>query len=160
VTDVTISALVADDVGDVARIHRTCFDEAWDPPTIRKILTMPGAFGLVARSHPSGEISGFALARVVADECELLSLGVDRERRRCGIGGGLFDAAIIRACAQDAARFFLEVAEDNAGALQLYRARGLVPVGRRPGYYRLKDGTHTAALTMRCELPTRDDRES
>ena len=57
------------------------------------------------------------------------------------------------AIAQDATRFFLEVAEDNAPALKLYRSHGLVPVGRRPDYYENADGRRTTALTMRCDFP-------
>lgn len=154
-TDVSIATLAPGDVEIVARIHASCFDEAWDEATIRKILAMPGAFGLAARIDPSGDISGFALARIVTDECELLSLGVAPNRRGRGIGGALFDVAVVRACALDVARIFLEVAEDNAEALRLYEDRGLVPVGRRPGYYRLKNGQRKAALTMRCDLPAR-----
>jgi ribosomal-protein-alanine N-acetyltransferase len=82
-----------------------------------------------------------------------LSLGVAPERRGQGIGGGLLDAALVRACAIHAARFYLEVAEDNAEALRLYETRGMVPVGRQPDYYRLKNGRRVAALTMRCDLP-------
>jgi ribosomal-protein-alanine N-acetyltransferase len=140
----------------VARIHASCFDEAWDAATIRKVLAMPGAFGLAARADPTGDIAGFALARVVADECELLSLGVTPNRRGRGIGGGLLDTTVVRAYALDAAKFHLEVAEDNADALRLYEARGLVSVGRRPEYYRLRNGQRTAALTMRCDLPARE----
>ena len=152
-TEIIISTLVNDDIEDIARIHATCFDEAWDSAIIRKVLAMPGAFGLVARLQPSGEIGGFTFGRVVADECELLSLGVALDQQSQGIGGGLFDAAVVQACVRNAAKFFLEVAEDNAKALGLYEARGLVPVGRRPEYYRLKNGQRTAALTMRCDLP-------
>jgi ribosomal-protein-alanine N-acetyltransferase len=156
VTGASISPLAPGDVEIVARIHASCFDEAWDAATIGKILAMPGAFGLAARADLSGDVFGFALARIVADECELLSLGIAPNRRGRGIGGALFDAAVVRACARDVARFFLEVAEDNAEALRLYEDRGLVRVGRRPEYYRLKNGQRTAALTMRCDLPTRE----
>ncbi len=155
-TDVAISSLVLGDAEIVALIHASCFDEPWDAPTIRKVLAMPGAFGFAARGDPAGGIVGFALARIVADECELLSLGVAPNRRGRGIGGGLLDAAVVRAYALDAARFYLEVAEDNADALRLYEARGLVLVGRQPEYYRLKNGQRTAALTMRCDLPARE----
>ena len=154
-TDVAISTLATGDAKIVARIHALCFDEAWDAATIQKVLAMPGAFGLAARADRADEIAGFALARIVADECELLSLGVIPNRRGHGIGGGLFDAAVVRAYALNAARFYLEVAEDNTDALRLYAARGLVSVGRRPDYYRLKNGQRTAALTMRCDLPAR-----
>ncbi len=152
-TDLAISALAPGDVEVVVRIHAWCFEEAWDAPTIRKVLAMPGAFGLTARADREGDIAGFALARVAAEECELLSLGVAPDRRGHGIGGELLDAAMVRACAIDATRFYLEVAEDNAEAIRLYGARGMVMVGRRPEYYRLNNGRRVAALTMRRDLP-------
>ena len=152
-TAVAISFLGVGDAEIIARIHALCFDEDWDAATIKKVLAMPGAFGFTARVDPACDIAGFALARIVADECELLSLGVEPNWRGLGIGGELFDAAMVRACALNAARFYLEVAEDNADALRLYAVRGLVSVGRRPDYYRLKNGQRTAALTMRCDLP-------
>ena len=152
-TTVTISFLGVSDAEIVSRIHALCFDEDWDAETIKKVLAMPGAFGFAARADPVGDIAGFALARIVADECELLSLGVAPNWRSLGIGGGLFDATMVRACALNAARLYLEVAEDNADALRLYAVRGLVSVGRRPNYYHLKNGQRTAALTMRCDLP-------
>ena len=152
-TDVVISILAIGDGEIVACIHALCFDEDWDAATIKKVLAMPGAFGFAARADPAGDIAGFALARIVADKCELLSLGVAPNWRGLGIGGVLFDAAIVRACALNAARFYLEVAEDNADALHLYAVRGLVSVGRRPDYYRLKNGQRTAALTLQCDLP-------
>ncbi|MDP6603365.1 MAG: GNAT family N-acetyltransferase [Rhodospirillales bacterium] len=154
-TEFVISAIASGDVDVVARIHATCFDEAWDATTIRKIIAMPGAFGLAARADRRDEPVGFALARIVTDECELLSLGVSPDRRQRGIGTVLLDAALVHALAGDAARFYLEVAEDNHVVLRLYEARGLMMIGRRPDYYRLKNGQRTAALTMRCDLPAR-----
>ncbi len=155
-TDIAISKLALGDAEIVALIHASCFDEAWDAATIRKVLAMPGAFGFAARADPAGDIVGFALARIVANECELLSLGVAPNRRGRGIGGGLLDASVVRAFALNAAKFYLEVAEDNVDALRLYEARGLEPVGRQPEYYRLENGQRTAALTMRCDLPARE----
>ena len=64
----------------------------------------------------------------------------------------MFDGAIAQASAAGAEKLFLEVAEDNDIARRLYSSRGLVPVGRRPGYYQRKDGTKAAAVTMSCRL--------
>ncbi len=152
-TDILVSALEPGDVTTVAQIHATCFDEAWDEAIIRKVVSMPGAFGLGARAERDDAVAGFALARVVAGECELLSLGVAPDLRSKGYGATLLDAAMARAMAVEAARFHLEVAEDNVVAQGLYRTRGLVLIGRRPRYYRLKNGGRTASLTMMCELP-------
>jgi ribosomal-protein-alanine N-acetyltransferase len=147
----TIEALVGADLADVARIHADSFADAWTETVFRRILAMPGAFGLAARDGRS--LVGFAVARVAADECELLSLAVTPPRRRAGLGARLLDAAIAAAIAHKARLLFLEVAEDNAPALRLYRSRGMEAVGRRPNYYELPGGGAVAALTMRLDLP-------
>lgn len=140
------------DIGMMSRIHTLSFDDAWTGVMIRRILTMPGTFGIVARHRRQWNVAGFALLRMAADECEVLSLAVAPERRGAGVGGLLFDAAINRAAVSGAAKLFLEVAEDNDVARNLYTSRGLTPVGRRPDYYLRKDGTKAAAVTMSCVL--------
>ena len=146
-----ILPLAERDIECVAAIHGACFDEPWSDEMIRRVLETAGAFGLVARAVPGGPLAAFALARQVADECELLSLGVAPDRRRLGLGAALLDAAIARAAALRARRFFLEVGEFNTAARRLYRSRGLRVVGRREGYYALAGGGTMDALTMRCE---------
>lgn len=152
-TEPVIVPISGEDTGEIARVHAACFDEQWSARMLQRILAMPGAFGLGIRNGGvGGSLAAFALNRVAADECELLSLGVAPEHRRRGYGAMLLDASMVRAGAVSARKFFLEVAEDNEPALKLYRIRGLVPVGRRPDYYELKDGGTAAALTMRCDL--------
>lgn len=156
----SVETLRSVDIEVVARLHARCFYDAWGPSMIRQVLDMPGAYGLVARRGGYGSIIGFALSRVAGDECELLSLGVAAEHRSRGVGTMLLTAAMARASADRARWFFLEVAEDNAHALRLYRAHGLNPVGERPDYYENADGSRTAALTMRCALPLVSVEES
>jgi [ribosomal protein S18]-alanine N-acetyltransferase len=141
-------------VDDIARIHTACFDEAWNARILTRILAMPGTFALgVRHGDVVTELLGFAIGRVAADECELLSLGVAPVSRGQGLGAMMLDAALVRAGSVDVRKFFLEVAENNIPALTLYKARGLMQVGRRPNYYENRDGSHTDALTMRVELP-------
>ena len=83
----TVEGLRDSDIAIVARIHAACFYDAWGPKMLREVLGMPGAFGLGACSGGRGATIGFALARVVADECELLSLGVASDHRARGVGG-------------------------------------------------------------------------
>ncbi|MBT3792479.1 MAG: GNAT family N-acetyltransferase [Rhodospirillales bacterium] len=152
----------------IAELHRQSFDEAWSEATIRSVLAMPGAFGLLAVgagsggenldvSSPEPDLFGFALCRVVADECELLSLAVAKSARGRGIGGGLVDVVIDqlrRMQAEDTliTKLFLEVAEDNIEAQRLYKKRGFGPIGRRPGYYHRDNGPAMAALTFAANL--------
>lgn len=135
----------------IAELHRRCFDEPWSVFTVRQVLAMPGAFGILAVEEGSGlageGLLGFALGRSAAGECELLSLAVAADQRRRGLGSALLDAALERARADGVGRMFLEVAEDNAVAQHLYQAYGFRQVGRRPRYYRRPRGEAMAALT-------------
>lgn len=81
------------------------------------------------------EVGGFVLARVVADETEILTLAVDPLVQRQGAGRSLLQAAMDDARQRGAAAMFLEAAPSNAAALALYGSAGFVQVGRRPRYY-------------------------
>lgn len=138
----------------VAALHAASFEEAWGVQAIAELLAMPGAFGLIA-AEPSPEgprPAGFVLARVAAEDCEILSIGIAPQMRRRGVARVLMDEATRLAAASGARRIFLEVAEDNWGARRLYAALGFAPVGRRRNYYRRRQGA-VAALTMRRLLP-------
>ena len=154
-----IETLRSSDIDIVSKLHSKCFFDAWGPPMLRQVLGMPGAFGYVARRAGYGSVVGFALGRVAADECELLSLGVEPAYRSQGFGALLLSTTMARAAAEKARWFFLEVAEDNRSALKLYRNYGLSRVGQRLDYYENADGSRTNAYTMRCMLPVMADAE-
>jgi ribosomal-protein-alanine N-acetyltransferase len=116
--------------------------EAWDAAAIAVQLALPGTFGLV---DPEG---GMVLARVAADEAEILALAVTPQARRQGRGTALLAAAEARAAGGGARVLYLEVADRNGAARALYARAGYVPAGRRRGYYR--DGDD--ALVLRKPL--------
>lgn len=107
---------------------------------------MPGAFGflLAVRDRPVG----FLLARVVVDECEILSLGVSPRAQRRGFGRRLLRAAMARAADLSVRMVHLEVAEDNLSARGLYRGEGFTATGRRPAYYDRPGGTAATGLVL------------
>ncbi len=148
------------DLGRLARLHQSCFDDPWSRADLAHLLALPGGFGLIARlfeRHLSGLDGmrgvGFALCRVVRDEGELLSIGVGPTYRRRAIGAALLQASMERCRKAGAVGMFLEVATDNHSAQALYRSFGFDEVGRREGYYLRPDGARVSALTMRCDLP-------
>jgi len=151
-SEMRLSALTVADLAAITRIHAASFDDAWSTPMLRRILAMPGASGIVARDGAGEDVVGFALSRVAGGECEILSLAVDPDFRRRGVGRCLLAAAVEWAAVARATAVFLEVAEDNEAARQLYAAHGFQAVGRRPDYYKMKDGTLAAAITMRREV--------
>lgn len=115
----------------LAAIHARAFppDEVWDEGAIALLTDSPGGIGWF---DPRG---GFCLARVAADEAEILTLAVLPERRRQGIAARLLAAAMAAASGRGARRMLLEVAESNLAARRLYAAAGFRPVGRRARYY-------------------------
>lgn len=134
----------SDDAPALAALHAAAFPpgEQWDAEAIRVLLGLPGGFGLL---RPG---AGFVLARVAADEAEILTLAVVPAARRQGHGGALLAGAMAAAAARGAAAMFLEVAEPNAAARALYAAAGFTEAGRRRRYY--PDGAD--ALVLRTAL--------
>ena len=141
----------ADDIERLAEMQATCFHEPWGAASIGKTLSLPGAFALILRdTTPAGRISaGFVVVQVVADQGDLLTLGVIPGLRKRGHGRRLLVAALERASSLGAKTMFLEVAEDNLAGLALYRRNAFETIGRREGYYRNPEGRRIAAVTMR-----------
>ncbi len=122
-----------------------CFGEAWTAPQCAGLLPMPGVWLTLARAR--GEVVGFALARVVGSEAELLLLAVRRRDQGRGIGKRLLDGFTAEAAARGATRVHLEVREGNH-AVNLYIRAGFTRVGRRRNYYSGRDGQIYDALTL------------
>jgi len=138
-----VRPLAATELAILAELHRACFADAWSEATLAELLASPGVFAFLAEG---GE--GFVLARAVADEAEILSVGVVPAHRRQGIGHRLLSAAAVEARRRGAARLFLEVASDNGPALALYRQAGFAKVGRRAGYYHRPAGAVAAEVLV------------
>ena len=129
----------------LALIHARAFPpgERWGADAIALQLGLPGAFGWIS---PGG---GMILARVAADEAEILTLAVEAAAQRRGIGGALLGCTIETAYRRGAISMFLEVAEWNRAALALYAQHGFVEVGRRRAYY----AGRADALVLRAAIP-------
>ena len=131
----------------LAAIHAESFPprERWGADAFALHLPLPGVLALIA------DAGGLVLARVAADEAEILTLAVTPPARRRGLGRQLLGAAGTAAVAMGAVTMFLEVSEANHPARALYAACGFVPVGRRRQYY--ADGSDALVL-RRMIIPT------
>ncbi|VAW15518.1 Ribosomal-protein-S18p-alanine acetyltransferase [hydrothermal vent metagenome] len=116
------------------------------------MLTEPGALGLAAGTPEDAGPAGFAIVRAVGDEAEILTLAVSPQYRRRGLGRTLVAAILAHGSARGCARIFLEVAEDNRAAHDLYHGQGFELVGRRAGYYRRAGGPGIDAMVLSCRL--------
>ncbi len=124
------------------------FGEAWSSGQCLGLLALPGAsLRLAGTATPLG----FAMARTIAGDCELMMLGVVPHAQRRGIGRILLDRVIADAREQGAKAVFLEVRAGNP-AIDLYRANDFVKVGARARYYRGNSGEVFDAETYRYRL--------
>ncbi len=128
----------------LAAIHGAAFPpgERWGRDAMALQMELPGVFALI---DPRG---GMIMARIAADEAEILTLAVMPEQRRLGLARGLLAEAAVVAENCGAVALFLEAALRNTAARGLYEAAGFVVVGQRRRYY--ADGDD--ALVMRLGL--------
>ncbi len=137
----------------VSQLMSEAFDaaygEAWTSGQCLGMLSMPGTWLTLAWEGERPQ--GFALARVIAGDGELLLLGVRPATRRRGIGAALLRSVIAEAMERKAERLHLEVRAGNA-ALELYRAHQFEQVGQRRDYYRGSNGQSYDALTLARRL--------
>lgn len=135
---------------DLANLHATAFDKAWSADQIAALIGGAGAFALMAEDE---DPLGMIMARRLFEEAEILTLAVAPQARRRGLGLRLTQACAELLQGSEVHSLFLEVGEDNPGAVALYETCGFVPAGRRKDYYD-RGGRRVDALVMRLDLNT------
>jgi [ribosomal protein S18]-alanine N-acetyltransferase len=115
----------------------------WSKESYLKFAREAGSLALVLEAD--GQIEGFLLGRLAADQAELLNLAVVASQRRQGAGTALLAKAIQELRPRGAKTVYLEVRESNTGAIAFYEKHGFAKMGLRRGYYRDPD---EAAVTM------------
>ena len=115
----------------------------WSKESYVKFACEAGSLALVVEAD--GQIRGFLLGRLAADQAELLNLAVVASQRRQGTGTALLSKAMQEWRPRGAKSVYLEVRQSNTGAIAFYEKHGFAKIGFRKGYYRDPD---EAALTM------------
>lgn len=140
-------------IDSIMPVMTTAFDpvfgEAWTADQCAGFLTLPGTCLLIARIRDA--VIGFAVARSVFEEAELLLIAVHPDAQGQGIGKGLINKVIGWAKSNGAKTVFLEVREGNQ-ALVLYSQMGFVKIGSRKNYYRGLDAVYRDAVTLQITI--------
>lgn len=85
--------------------------------------------------NPDGTLTGFVVARMADEDCELENIVVANSTHRRGVGSALLQALRAAAGARGATRILLEVRESNAPARVLYEKCGFKITAQRTSYY-------------------------
>jgi ribosomal-protein-alanine N-acetyltransferase len=152
--------LGAENRADCAELHANAFVHPWnatdfegllsDPQTITLGVVKNGADAASASLRP--HLAGFVMARIAAEEAEILTIAVDPQSRQQGLGTSLLAASLRELSLRKVAEIFLEVDETNSPARALYAKFGFYPVGSRKSYYRTADGDRANALILRKDI--------
>lgn len=124
----------------LANLHKKCFPhKPWSADDFADLKK--SGCEIIASQN------GFIVWRAVADEAELISIGVSPDARRTGIAAAMIGIMEGELKKNGIKSVFLEVAENNAPARKLYEQNGYVQIGVRPKYY---DGVD--AIMMKKDL--------
>jgi ribosomal-protein-alanine N-acetyltransferase len=138
------------DAAAIAALHAASFQRGWSDGEVERLLLEPNV--IADRVLLGHHLAGFVLARIAADEAEILSIAVDRSARGRGLGRRLLQRALQQLAARGVRSVFLEVDAANEAALALYRRMDFAEVGQRQRYYRGADDAASTALVLRRDL--------
>ncbi len=113
---------------EIANLHKLCFpNKPWSASDFAD-LKKSGCEIIMSQN-------GFAVWRSVADEAEIITIGVAPNARRQGIGSAILCIIEKNVKNQGVNKIFLEVASNNIAGQKLYENNGYKMVGIRPKYY-------------------------
>lgn len=136
----------------LAELHAEAFARPWSALDFERLLAERAVLADGLFQGRADRPCGFVLSRRVLDEAEILTVALDAALRGRGHARPLLRRHLDALAARGVRRVHLEVDEDNAPALALYRRLGFRETGRRAAYYAKPDGTKATALTMTVEL--------
>ncbi len=121
----------------IVELHKQCFpDKPWSESDFMELKK--SGCEIVASEN------GFIVWRVVADQAEIITIGVAPNARRSGIAESMILLMEQELKKQSVVNVFLEVSEANCPAKKLYEKLGFLVVGKRPKYY---DGTDAIIMS-------------
>lgn len=162
--DIVIETAQPLDATELANIHADAFTHNWSADELARMIENDNIRTLQCRRPAtwlrpaSSTPKGFVMARVAADEAEILTIAVAKDARGLGLGRALMRAIMGALYADRIKHLFLEVDATNEAALALYRGLRFEEVGERKSYYAPveRNGNETAtrprALVMRVNL--------
>ena len=143
-----IRPMCESDLDQVIRIERQIFLFPWSLANFADSLKA----GYLCRVMEENlTILGYSILMIGPDESHILTLGINPDWQRRGLGEKMLHYLIDLSVEHGAKSILLDVRESNQGAARLYRQLGFEQIGRRKGYYPAMCGREDA-LVMQLRL--------
>jgi ribosomal-protein-alanine N-acetyltransferase len=137
------------DLSSIYRIEVEVFgNDAWHPLVLGFFLYLDRAVFLV---YDQQGVKGYAIGVMEkGGKGHVLNIAVKPGYRRKGIGSVLLNSLEAELERLGAREFYLEVREDNAGAISFYEKNGYNPIGVKEKYY--SDGCNAVIMWKRAHF--------
>jgi [ribosomal protein S18]-alanine N-acetyltransferase len=96
--------------------------------------------------------NGFLVVSYVLGEADIIMIWVAPDYRKQNIASDLLNFSIDEFIKLKVKTLFLEVAQNNIMAINLYKKFGFKINGKRKNYYKLPDGNYVDAITMSLQI--------
>ena len=132
---------------EMADLHLICMPEysSWTAKYYEELLKSKNHVFEISKT-------GFGCARLIKNEAEILILIVHPNFQRSGCANFILNNLHTKLLKLKCEKIFLEVAELNFAARQLYMKNNYNLVGRRANYYSLKNGKKTDGLVFEIKF--------
>lgn len=115
-------------LNELANLHKLCFPhKPWSAEDFAELKK--SGCEIIASQN------GFIVYRTVLDEAEIITIGVHPDARKAGIASAMLGIMENELKKSGVKSIFLEVAENNTPARELYKSNGYSEIGVRAGYY-------------------------
>lgn len=146
------SPLLSKHAAACAAIHSKCFAHSWPASELETMIASVNYLADGVFHEPDGQVLGFSITRLVADEAEILTIAIDPRARQQGMGRQLLETQIGGLVRKGIRRIMLEVEDSNEAALKLYRSFNFHRDGVRKGYYAQGRIAPADAILLSCQL--------
>lgn len=140
---IELRPLAETDLPAVMAIETDIYAFPWTQGNFRDSLA--AGYGCWTYVH-DGELMGYCVVVMAADEGHLLNLSIAAARQRQGYGSMLLQRLCELSRGRGARLIFLEVRPSNLAGLRLYERHGFQRVGLRRDYYPAPHGREDALI--------------
>ena len=136
-------SMTADDLDAVMAIETDIYPHPWTRGNFGDTLNAGYQCSTV---DVAGEIVGYSIVVIAADEAHLLNLSIAAAWQRRGFGRDMLEFVLDLARDHAAGKTYLEVRPSNIAGRRLYGSAGFSEIATRRGYYPAHDGREDAVV--------------
>lgn len=129
-----IAPMKIEDIAEVRNIESSSFSLPWSKDDFREII-LSHTYKPFTLKNGSGQILGYIVFYVAADEGHIMNVVTNARYRRKGIAQKLLDFAHGQFRKAGVRSAYLELRRSNYSAYRLYKKKGYAYVGMRKSYY-------------------------